>query len=123
MAQELAQAPSLELSRAMHEAVARYDVVVSRQLPRAEDVVIARGLTWSEARTLRDTETRRLAQEEPDLQGCMSRSLACIRMTNAKEVATILGYGPDFSEARALERLREMGVELAPRRAEGASQA
>jgi hypothetical protein len=109
----------VEQSRALHEAVARYKVYISRRIPKVMKVEVASDLTNAEAVALQRSVSEQLAAEEPGLAGCMCRSIASRELTNAAEVARILGYGPGFCYDRAVEaveafRRAQSGDAVAP---------
>jgi hypothetical protein len=104
---ETADSPALSRSKALHEAVARYRVTVSRMVPRKRTDEIATDLTYRDAKSMREALTRQLAEEEPQWANCMCRSLALIELTNGPEVARILGYGPNFTYEAAEQSVAE----------------
>jgi hypothetical protein len=88
---------SLARSKALHEAVARYSVGISRMVPVKKEEKVASKLTHAQAKAMQAALTTQLAREEPQWQGCMCRSLATVELSNKADVARVLGYGPDFS--------------------------
>lgn len=110
--------PTLEQQTALHAAVARYQVVISRMVPRKARVLIGSDLTYQDAKLLQEQTDSRLAVEEPQWVGCMCRSLALVELTNGAEVARILGFGPGFDFDAAVR-----SVELFLRGVEGAEAA
>jgi hypothetical protein len=104
---ETTDSPALSRSKALHEAVARYRVTVSRMVPRKRTDEIATDLTYADAKSMREALTRQLAEEEPQWENCMCRSMALIELTNGPEVARILGYGPNFTYEAAERSVAE----------------
>lgn len=102
-------------SAQLHEAVARYRVMISRWARtggRSKELV-AEDKRYQEALKLQGEIDAKLALQEPDLAGCMCRSLAVIEMSNRAEVAKILGYGPNFCHARAEAAVRAIQAQEA----------
>lgn len=110
--------PTLEQQTALHRAVARYQVVVSRMVPRKERVFIASDLTYDEAKALQERTDAQLGIEEPEWAGCMCRSLALVELTNGAEVARVLGHGPNFDYDAAVRSVEcfLQGLEAAAHR-------
>ena len=103
MKEETSQTIELSRSMALHQAVARYSVGISRMVPTKSHEEVATRLTYSQARALETKVTDRLRAEEPQWAGCMCRSLATIQLINTADVARILGYGRDFSYEAAVK--------------------
>jgi hypothetical protein len=98
---------ALSQSRALHEAVARYRVAISRMLPTKSREEIAANLTLKQARALQAEVDARLRAEEPQWTNRMCRSLAEIELIDGAEVASLLGYGPDFSYEAAVKSVAD----------------
>lgn len=90
---------TLEESQRLHQAVARYRVVISRYGKPKK--VVGSDLAYTEACGLEAQQAKALAEAEPHLAGRMCRSIALLELTNKAEVARILGYGPNFCYERA----------------------
>lgn len=103
--------------KGLHQAIARYSIVVSKYGMRK--LIVEQDLTYTAAQEAEALWTAKLAAAEPELVGCMGRSVATIKLTNGDEVAQVLGYGPDFDYDRACSALAAYLVEKQeqPRRA------
>lgn len=96
-------------SAELHEAVARYRVLISRWTHTSrQKEPIAENLRYREALKLQGETDAALALKEPDLVGRMGRSLAVVEMSNTAEVAKLLGYGPSFCHERAEAAVRAL---------------
>lgn len=113
--------PTLEQQTALHRAVARYQVVVSRMVPRKARQLIASDMTYDDAKSLQERADAQLAIDEPEWAGCMCRSLALVELTNGSEVARVLGHGPGFDYDAAVRSVESFlqGLEGAEPGADG----
>lgn len=92
-------AHTLEESQRLHQAIARYSVLVCKL--GSPKRVVASDLTYLEAREVESEWAAKLAAAEPHLAGLMCRSVTMLQLTNSAEVADVLGYGPNFDYDRA----------------------
>lgn len=94
---------TMEESQRLHQAIARYSVMVCK-MGRPKRTVAA-DLTYTDAKAEEERWEAKIAAAEPHLAGRMCRSVTMLQLTNSEEVARVLGYGPDFDYERACAAL------------------